>query len=174
MTTHLRPLIAIFAILFTLLAAHVSQAKQIKVALIVDASDNIKPEILRLISGELRKFDDVVIGFDNFDYQISVVALILSPYRVESTESESNGQGSLDSAGDGPLYVFSLVVAKSPAGIRSNPAQYAAILGHTLQTDGHLDVLCKYVATETNSHVFAPERKARGLSWEVTPKPSPP
>ena len=173
MTSHPIPFLATLSLSLALSTAHANDAKEIRVSLLIAASDNIKTEVLRSISRELKKFDDVVIGFADVDYQISVVALILSPCGVESAESESNPQGSLDSKSAGPLYAISLVVAKSPAGVKANRKQFSAIMGHTLETGEQLEDLCKRVATETNTHVFEQERKARKLSREMVPTPPP-
>jgi hypothetical protein len=171
MPRHPIPFLATLSLFLALSSAQSAGAKDIRVSLLIDASENIKAEVLHSVSRELAKFDDVVIGFADVDYQISVVALILAPCGTESATGNSNQQGPLDSAMTGPLYAISLVVAKSPPGVRSNPAQFSAILGHTIQTDQHLEALCKYVATETNAHVFEPERKARKTSRETTPTP---
>jgi len=171
MNTRLAPLLATLSLL--LAVPHSSEAKDIRVALLVDTSDSIKTQILGSITRQLTEFGDVVISFEDFDYQLSVVSLILSPCGVEPG-SESDGQGLVDSGGTGPLYAFSLVVAKSPAGIRANPAQYGALLGHNLRSDTDLEALCKWVVTETNAHVFEPERKARNSSPEASPRKSPP
>lgn len=172
MNTRLAPILATLSLLFVLLAPHASEAKEIRVLLFVDASDNIKPQILGSLTRQLEEFGDVVISPEDFDYQVTIVALILSPCGVESGR-ESDGQGLLDSGGSGPLYAFSFVVARSPAGIRSNPAQFGAILGHNLRSDTDLAALCKWVATDTNTHIFEPERKARKSSREAAPKKSP-
>lgn len=97
----------------------------------------------------------MVLGFDGADYEVSFVVSIAP------------------GGANAPLYIISLVVAKSPAAVRANPRQFSALMGHILETGEQLEDLCKRVATETNAHVFEQERKARKMSLEMKPTPSP-
>src|SRR6267143_4075937 len=114
MNTRLAPLLATLSLLFTLFAPPASEAKEIGVLLLVDASDNIKTQILVSIGRKLKEFGDVVITSQDFNYQISVVALVLSPCGdADLGGSERDGQEHIEAGGpDGPLYAMSLVVAR--------------------------------------------------------------
>jgi hypothetical protein len=132
-----------------------SNLQTIRTSLRFSAPEDIRSKVVTTVTQEFKKIDDVSVVFDDFDYEVSVVASVAS------------------GGSSKPLYVISLVVAKSPAAVRANPKQYSALMGHTLETDEHLEYLCERVATETNAHVFEQERKARKMSPGVKPPPSP-
>jgi len=130
-----------------------SDPKTIRVALRFSAPEAILMGVMARVRQEFKKLDDVSIGFSDVDYEVSVVA------SVESGEGKT------------PLYIVSLVVAKSPAAVKANPEQVSALMGHILEKGEQLEDLCKRVTTETNAHVFEQERKARKLSREARPTP---
>lgn len=127
----------------------------IRVSLRVSAPEELQTKILTTVGQEFKKFDDVSIGLFDFDYEVSMVASVIS------------------GGSDKPVYLMSLVVAKSPAAVKADPKQFSALMGQTLETGEQLEDLCKRVATETNAHVFEQERKARKMSSEVKATPSP-
>jgi hypothetical protein len=132
-----------------------SDPKTIRASLRFSAPEEIRTKVITTIGQEFKKLDDVSISISDVDYEVSIVASVISGGKNQ------------------PLYIISLVVAKSPAAVKANPKQFSAIMGHTVETGEQLEDLCKRVATETNAHVFEQERNARKLSREMVPTPSP-
>jgi hypothetical protein len=133
-----------------------SDPKQtIRTSLSFSVPEEIRTKVITTVGQEFKKLDDVYVGFGDVDYEVSIVVSVVS--------GKSNE----------PLYIISLVVTKSPAAVKANPKQFSALMGHTVETGVQLQDLCKRVATETNAHAFEEERKARKMSREMSPTPSP-
>jgi hypothetical protein len=146
-----------FVILSTFLSLTITQvfaSEHIRVSLDISAADAFKAEISSSLSRELRKFEDVDIADRDVDYQISVVALQLSP---------SGG------------YVCSVVVTSPFTGLQSDRVlKYAVMMvAHFVQADPQLQRVSKHVAAELDSEVFETSRKAQKMFRESTPTPSP-
>jgi len=117
--------------------------QKIRVHLQVSAPDDIQSNTVKTIIDEFKKFDDVSVELTDFDYEISVVVSVIMRER------------------EGPLYVASLVVAKSPGAVLATISQPSVLIGHNVESGDNVEELCRHVASETNTHVFEEIRSVR-------------
>ena len=109
--------------------------QKIRVHLRVSAPDEIQSNAVKTMIDEFKKFDDVSVELTDFDYEISVVVAVITRER------------------EGPVYLASLVVAKSPGAVLATISQPSVLIGHNVETGD--------VASETNTHVFYEIRSVR-------------